>query len=185
MFFSWACLMGILYFWLYITSVPMPIVSWWEILRHDVAWVFFSWQGWIALFLISAVYFAVRYFLHGEHHFQCPFQECNAEIRIDEPWDCPYCVGNKTTTTDIPPLFHTFFDTCRKRRHKPESYQCPTCVAEGREGIFELIPNGRKNKPATKAIVNQSQVVQLPPPPPIQGQVMPRDGSGERNFFEQ
>lgn len=180
MFFSVPCFLGALFFWIAMTYVSASSVSWWENLKYDVSWVFFTWQGWVALFLFSSMVLAVRYWLWGVHHFQCPFP-CNAEIRIDEPWDCPYCVGKKTTIVDCPPLFHTFFDTCRKRRHKPESYQCPTCVEEGRPGIFELIPNGRTDKPAKKANVSPLQVVQLPPPPPppVQGQVMPRN----RNFF--
>ena len=38
-------------------------------------------------------------------HFQCPY--CKEEIPLDAPWDCYYCVTQKTT---VPTLFSTFFN---------------------------------------------------------------------------
>jgi hypothetical protein len=98
---------------------------------------------------------------------------------ISEGWECPHCRDEKVT---IPVLFFTFFDKCYNG-HKPESYQCPTCVKEGRPGVFELIPNGRTDKFARKA---ELLVVYQPPPQhspeqPRIGEIVPR----ERNFFEQ
>jgi hypothetical protein len=111
-------------------------------------------------------------------HFECPIHNCNTEIFVNEPWECPYCRDDKET---VPFFWHTFFDKC-KHDHKPPSYQCPTCVKEGREGIFELIPGGRKDKFARlpeRLQQNRSVVPFSAAQQPPQQEYIPRDG----NFY--
>jgi hypothetical protein len=166
---------GFFCLWIFFTVDTSKSQDLWSSLIAAGEYYIFTWYGWVVLVYLTVGYFLYDYLINKKMHFQCPFYDCNTQIYINEPWQCPYCRSDVNFT--YPTLYRrTFFDKC-KNGHKPESYQCPTCAEEGRPGIFELIPNGRMDKFAKKAIFNQQNVVQLPPP--VQGQVMPRD----RNFF--
>jgi hypothetical protein len=127
----------------------------------------FTWQGWIVIagFIVWVIW--VKKFTRNKAHFECPFGNCNEEIRIYEPWECPKCRDNKET---IPGLFGTFFDQCKKD-HKPESYQCPSCLQ-----VFKLIPNGKTDKFAKcpTRLLQGHNVVPLSAAQPQQ-QYIPRD----------
>jgi hypothetical protein len=132
--------------------------------------LFFTAPGWIALAGFLVLWVWIKKVNKNKAHFECPFGNCREEIRIYEPWECQNCRDDKETT---PGLFHfgTFFDKCKKK-HKPESYLCPSC-----RDVFKLIPNGRTDKPAKcpERLLPSRNVVLMAAAQPPRQELMPRD----------
>lgn len=178
---------------LFIALVVLPVrlsVKYGEVGFVEVFFVSFgNWEGWAALALGLMACFLYCLLADNRFHFQCPHPDCKMSIDLHDPWVCPYCHNNNisypsfTDRTGLGVFFFrcTIFDKCAARGHVPESYKCMSSKHHPSGFVFELIPGGKKQLPGYKNEPSVSpQVVQLPsPPPPVQGQVMPRD----RNFF--
>jgi hypothetical protein len=131
-----------------------------------------SFQAPAALFILAACGKWLAYVADKKIHFECPFPECNMQVFINEPWECPKYRDDKET---LPFLWHTFFDEC-KHKHKPTSYQCPSC-----KNVFELIPGGRTDKfaklPERLQPRREVAASNVQPIHAVQTEYMPRDNN--------